>query len=153
MKYLSSSLSAAGLIFFSFLLWLTGVPANSAAPPSPPISVLEAVAPVYPQEAVSPKAIMGDVRVDVQVDSRGAVASAHAVSGHPALYKVTESAARRWVFSSAGADAGMRAARLLFRFRFVDYRTSADELGPIFKPPFEVEVRAKEPVIVDGQTK
>jgi TonB family protein len=135
------------------LIVFADLSAESQARSPPSISVVAAVAPVYPQRAISPEAIMGAVRVEAQVDSGGAVVSARAVSGHPVLYKAAEAAARRWAFSPSGSGEMLRRVTLLFKFTFVDDRTPEEELGPVFKPPFEVEVRARERVIIQRETR
>ena len=50
--------------------------------------------PAYPPIAKQMRAF-GEVRVEVAVDERGNVVSAHAVSGNPLLRSSAESAARR----------------------------------------------------------
>jgi TonB family protein len=134
------------LSFTLLVIMAAGSPAASSAQSQPSALVVEAVAPVYPQAAISPKPMMGSARVEVQVTAAGSVVSTRLAAGHPILYQAAEAAARRWVFSPSGG-AGARTITLLFKFTFVDYRTPEGELGPVFRPPFEVEVRAREPVI------
>lgn len=146
---LMSSKPSLTLLFFLLMFTLLSIQATAQS--SGQVFVVQAAAPLYPQEAISPKPIMGDVRINVQISPSGVVVSARAIGGHPTLYKVAESAARRWLFSSTDAQADMRTVQLIFTFRFVDYKTP-DELGPIFKPPFAVEVRAGQPVIITRET-
>jgi hypothetical protein len=132
--------------FLLFLIIIMLLSPEASAQSQPPVTVIEAVAPTYPRDAISPKPMMGSVKVEVQVDPAGRVASARPGAGHPILYKASEAAARRWLFPPSGGGES-RAITLLFKFTFVDYRTPEEGLGPIFNPPFEVEVRAREPII------
>jgi Gram-negative bacterial TonB protein C-terminal len=133
-------------LLFLLMLMLASIPA--AAQSSGQVSVVQAVAPPYPPEAISTKSVItGDVRVNVQIDPSGAVVSARAIGGHPLLYKAAEAASRRWLFSSVDAQSSMRAVQLSFAFRVEDYKTP-DELGTIFKPPFAIEIRGSLPVII-----
>ena len=106
--------SRPSITLLSLLLMVMISSVEVIAQSSEQVSVLGAAAPLYPQELISPKPIMGDVRINVQIASNGTVVSARAIGGHPTLYKVAESAARRWTFSSTSAEAGMRTAQLLF---------------------------------------
>jgi hypothetical protein len=56
---------------------------------------------------------------------------------------VSEQSARRWLFSPANIE--NRIIRLKFQFKIIpDVRGSSDLL-PIFKPPYEVEIRGTPP--------
>jgi hypothetical protein len=145
------TLSKLRLTLLPFLLMLTLSSIQSTAQTLDQVSVIQAASPLYPQELISPKEITGDVRINVQIDPNGVVVSARAIGGHPTFIKVAESAARRWVFSTIDTQSVMRTTQLFFKFRIIDYKTP-DELGPIFKPPYEVEVRAGHPVIISRET-
>src|SRR5436853_452520 len=116
------------LVLLFFLLMLTISSIQATAQSSGQVSVVQAVAPIYPQEAISTKLVItGEVRVNVQIDASGVVVSARAIGGHPLLYEAAEAASRRWLFSSADAQAGIRTVQLRFAFRVEDYKTP-DEL-------------------------
>jgi hypothetical protein len=143
--------SRPGLILLGSFLLLSISSTRTTAQSPTQVSVVQAASPHYPPELIRPRAITGDVRVNVEIGPDGAVALARAIGGHPRLIVASETAARRWVFSSTDARAGLRTVQLSFTFRLVDYRTP-DELGPIFKPPFAVEVRAGYPVVVTTES-
>src|SRR5437588_4737326 len=84
------------------ILALTIVVSAQTKPPADP-EVVAAVAPSFPPIAASANTT-GDVIVEVNIDSSGSVASAHAVTGHPLLKKVCEATAKRWKFVPAKAD-------------------------------------------------
>jgi hypothetical protein len=143
--------SKVGFTLLSFLAIFMISSVQVMAQSSGQVSVVQAVAPLYPQELISPRPVTGDVRINVRINPDGTVARARAIGGHPTLIKVAESAARRWLFSSTDAHAGMRIVQLFFTFKLVDYKTP-DELGSIFKPPYEVEVRAGQPLSITRET-
>ncbi len=103
-------------------------------------AVLQAVAPIFPIPGKGNIAV-GKVVIEVQIDSKGVVTHAKAVQGHPALYGVSERAAKRWVFAAA-LNSEMRVIRLTFIFRIVDVVTPQEDLGPIFSLPYNVEIRS-----------
>jgi TonB family protein len=107
-------------------------------------SVVSAAAPWFPAVAKAAKAF-GDVVVEVEIDTSGAVSSARAVEGHSLLRKVSEDAAGRWKFAAA-EKAGARKARLTFSFRHAE--TSEDEGPPQFEPPYKVVVVSVTPCIM-----
>src|SRR3954467_9968147 len=103
------------------------------------LPVREAVAPIYPAVALLSRTI-GVVIVDVQIDSGGSVTAVRTVSGPMVLKPISELTARRWLFA-ASDSAGTRSVRLTFRFTIVPDKTSSAERTPIFRPPYEVEIR------------
>lgn len=111
--------------------------------------VVQAVAPSYPVNATVVRA-SGTVIVEVQVDARGAVTSTRIIESHKLLDKAAESGARRWVFAAADDEKGSRVARLSFTFKLMPSDASADDLLPVFMPPYQVEVRRAVPVVVDS---
>lgn len=113
----------------------------------PPL-VMSAVAPVFPPIAVAAN-ISGTVLIEVEVNAAGGVISARGVSAHPLLRKAAENTARRWQFMPATSDTGARAITLTFVFRIMPKETNADELTPVFTPPYQVEVRHRpaEPIV------
>jgi TonB family protein len=105
-------------------------------------AVREAVPAIYPLIALSARAT-GTVVVEVQIDSSGSVTSTRAISGAGVLKPVSEQSARRWKFASS--ETAMRKCRLTFRFIIVLDNASSVERLPIFKPPYEVEIRDSPP--------
>lgn len=118
---------------------------------SPPrqISVLRAVAPVYPPIAATAGA-SGTVVIEVQADPRGNVTSARAVEGLKILGRAAEDSARRWVFAPVDGKTDIRVARLTFTFKLMPDDADPSELVPIFMPPYQVEVRRATPRVADN---
>jgi TonB family protein len=111
--------------------------------------VVAAIAPTYPGIALAmPKG--GDVTVEVSVGSGGIVNDARVVTGAPPLRHPAVEAARLWRFAPGDAE---QRITLTFSFKIMPKNTSAEELTPVFKPPYEVEVRRTmpEPVVNYGQ--
>jgi TonB family protein len=108
--------------------------------------VVAAVAPIFPAIAAAAKA-SGDVIVEVKIDQKGTVFSAHAVEGHPLLQKVCEATARRWKFVAAKDSKSARAVRLTFTFRVVDDMAPEIDRTPVFLPPYKIELAGPKVVI------
>ena len=110
--------------------------------------VVQAVAPAYPPIAATAGAA-GTVVIEVQVKADGAVSSARVLDGIGVLAAAASNSARRWIFASSDA-ASTRVVRLTFVFKIMPRNTPADELLPIFMPPYRVEVRATVPEARDS---
>jgi hypothetical protein len=82
----------------------------------------------------------GEVVSEVKINSLDAVTSADAISGNPVLVGGSRQVARRWKFVTISDQKRIRVAQLTFVFRLVAKDTSIDELFPIFKPPYRVEI-------------
>lgn len=113
-------------------------------------SVIQAVAPIFPIPDKGNIAV-GSVAVEVQLDSKGVVTQAKAVQGHPDLFLVCESAAKRWVFA-ASPDSDVRTVRLTFVFRVMEDPTPEQDLGPIFLLPYKIEIRSNGRIVTTRQT-
>lgn len=111
---------------------------------SPAPAVEEAVAPVYPDLAVTGR-VAGAVTIDVRVSERGEVAAAEVAEGDPLLRQSSLDAARLWRFHG---QPGGHAARLVFSFRLMPKNTPEAQLGAVFRPPYRVEVRKITPAPV-----
>lgn len=120
------------------LLSVHGTESHPMAPlPIDQLAVLNAVSPVFPPTAVATNT-SGTVSVEVETNAAGEVTSARSERGHPLLRKAAEDAARRWRFKSATSASTVH---LTFVFRIMPKGTSAEELTPVFAPPYQVEVR------------
>ena len=120
-------------------------PALGQSHDHPPL-VVQAVAPVFPPLAVA-AAQDGTVLVDLHIDAKGAVETLQIVEGPKLLHRVVEIAARRWMFSTAETKMATRLVRISFIFKLVPQKTSSEEILPIFRPPYQVEVRTRFPTI------
>ena len=97
--------------------------------------VLRYFAPKYPVTAQAVRAA-GTVIVDVKIDKDGKVISAVAESGHPLLRKVSEIAAKEWLFLT-DLNTEEREVRITFLIRQGD-RNKKDKLK--FRKPYTLEV-------------
>jgi TonB family protein len=104
---------------------------------TPPVTV--AVAPNYFPMALNSHA-SGEVVIEVRVNAEGSVASTEALSGNPVLAAGSRQVARRWKFAPATDKKGIRTARLTFVYHLVPKDTPLDELLPVFRPPYRVEI-------------
>jgi TonB family protein len=105
------------------------------------VAVLSAVAPAYPPIALTANT-SGDVQIAVTIDKTGHVTKAVFVSGNPLLHKAAVEAAKRWEFEKLDEEATLQ---LAFSFRMVPKDTSAEDMTPVFMPPYHLEVRGKLP--------
>lgn len=105
------------------------------------VSVLLAIAPVYPPIAITTNT-SGDVEVAVAIDRAGKVTRAELVRGHPLLRRSAIEAARHWEF--AATDGGTE-VHLMFSFRIVPKETPVEETTAVFAPPYRVQVSGKLP--------
>jgi len=64
---------------------------------------------------------------------------AHA-HGHALLTKPSETAAKRWRFDPVESDSPFRTVRLTFSFRALEEELPEDQVTPIFRPPYRIEV-------------
>jgi TonB family protein len=106
------------------------------------VQVLEAVAPAYPMLAVASNT-SGRVVVEARINAAGEVTSVKVIEGHRLLRPIAEGTAHRWRFNPSVRDAGIRTAVLTFTFNIMPKETRDDELTPVFKPPYQVEIRHK----------
>ena len=83
-----------------------------------------------------------------EIDSSGKVTSVRTVEGIRLLGAAAEKSARRWIFNPE--DIKTRTVRLTFTFKLVQDDAPADELLPIFLPPYQIEVRRALPKVVDS---
>ena len=102
-------------------------------------NVVVAVAPNYFPLALLSHA-SGEVVIEVKINSLGVVTSADAISGIPVLVGGSRQVARHWRFAANSDGKRMRTARITFVYRLVAKDTPIDELFPIFKPPYRVEI-------------
>lgn len=115
-------------------------------------SVISAVAPVFPLPDKGPW-VMGSVVVEALINSNGNVVVAHAITGHPFLYRASEEAARRWLFAPSADKSKERMTRLTFIFKMMEDDTADQDLSPIFMPPYKIEVRRIVPVMIQRNTR
>jgi hypothetical protein len=132
-------------IVILFAMFSLGVLGQETA--SHPI-VSQAIPPIYPAIAALTM-VEGKVIVEVRIDERGQTLSATAVEGPNLLRRIAEVAAMRWLFTKeTNAENILRAARIIFDFKMMPENTSEHDLQPIFKPPYEVEVRGVKPKLI-----
>ena len=140
-RLVALALSCVVIVFFVKTSFALNGSQNS------PIQVYKAVAPIYPPIARAARA-SGVVKVNVMVDSAGAVISARGVNAHPLLRAVAENAAQRWQFAPDKEAAAERQASLSFTFTIMPECAKYADLTPIFTPPNQIEVRTDPPAII-----
>jgi TonB family protein len=104
------------------------------------VAVVQAVAPFYPPLALAAH-ISGEVIVEVEVNNNGDVVGVKALEGHKLLQPAAEMVARRWLFKAVDNNKGDRQVKLRFRFTLLKEEYSREDLLPVFRPPFEVEIK------------
>src|SRR4051794_29275537 len=104
-------------------------------------SVVSAVTPMYPPTARAANAT-GDVFVDVEINREGKVTDVDSKNAMVLLRKVSEEAARRWVFAAAPNGEKKRKTRLTFSFRIMPEKSPYYEGTPVYYPPYKIEVRS-----------
>lgn len=114
--------------------------ARGGAPPQD-VGVRLAVAPVYPPIAMTANT-SGNVEIVAVLDKSGKVIETSLVAGHPLLRWAAIKATRRWRFQPGPSG---RRVHLIFSFRMEPRGTPAEEMTPIFAPPYHVEVRGMLP--------
>ena len=112
------------------------------------VGVIAAVAPVYLPQAVDAN-LSGEVIVDVEVNQTGSVTSTNVIDGNPVLGLSALKAAKRWQFASSMDRNHSRSIRIRFIFHIAPKGTSADELTPIFRPSYTIEVYHLPAVVVE----
>jgi TonB family protein len=105
------------------------------------VAVQSAVAPAYPAIALTANT-SGDAQIEVTIDKTGNATKADFVSGNPLLHKAAVEAAKRWEFEKLNEEATVQ---LTFSFRMLPKDTSAEDMTPVFMPPYHLEVRGKLP--------
>lgn len=129
-------------ITFATTLFISSIAAYQTNPSNNQVTLVEATPPLYPPIAVAVRA-EGEVMVEVTINNDGSVNGSKAVAGHILLQKASELAAQRWKFSAIEGQAITRKATLSFKFVLLPWKVGIEEEQPIFRPPFQVEVRYK----------
>ncbi|HKO60053.1 MAG TPA: energy transducer TonB [Pyrinomonadaceae bacterium] len=127
---------SASLIFLAFAM--NNSPTRGQGNGDQP-EVILAVAPNYFPLALSTHT-SGEVIVEVKINSEGVVTAVRAISGKAILIADSKYVARRWKFISTTDKRSTRTTRLTFVYRLVPKGTPIDQLLPLFKPPYRVEV-------------
>jgi TonB family protein len=102
-------------------------------------AVTTAVAPNYFPTALHSHA-SGEVVVAVKIAADGSVTSTESISGNRLLAAGSRNVARRWRFAAIEDKQQIRTARLTFVYHLVPRGTPSDQLLPMFKPPYRVEI-------------
>ena len=110
--------------------------------------VVQAYPAVYPNVAAAARA-SGSVVIEAKVDSSGKVTSTSIVEGIPLLAVAAGKSARRWMFAPE-AKQMERMVRLTFTFKLMPEDAPAEELLPIFMPPYQIEIRQALPKVIDS---
>jgi TonB family protein len=123
------------LLFIAIVTF--GGAANAQPTPTPAAPIpARRVQPPYPALAAAHH-ISGPVLVDVDIDPKGTVTEAVAITGDKMLRDVALKAARQWQFNAVDA-AAIRTLRLIFIFHETSYVPPDKE--PKFKCPYVMEL-------------
>lgn len=87
-------------------------------PPGKSPEVVKYIAPPYPPAALA-MAAMGEVVINIRIDGDGKAVYAKAISGHPLMRKVSETAAQQWIFTADKTNPE-REGKLVFFFDMVN---------------------------------
>jgi hypothetical protein len=132
-----------------YLMLFVGIIGTWACAPSPSPasapSVTRAIAPVFPPVAIQARSD-GAVTVETAITPSGEVADAKVVeiTGPPRVYlkEWYEQVARQWKFAESDSPS-IRTVQIKFVFRLMPTGTPPEQLGTVFLPPYQVEVRAE----------
>jgi TonB family protein len=130
------------LVLVSVFLLFTGGTVRNAQAPEP--GVIRAVPAVYPILAAVAKT-SGTVIVEVTIKPDGSVAEASTIEGPEVFRVAAERSARQWVFNRVEDEHLSRTARLTYSFKLIAATSNAEDLVPIFMPPFRLEIRGVTP--------
>lgn len=108
--------------------------------------VLEAVAPVLPSILVAAFE-RGRTTVEVIVGEDGQVKSIGEVKAPTPLRRALTAAARKWRFAPVDKGSGVRKIELVFVLKMVSSDAKSEELFFVFRPPYEVEIRVRAPIV------
>ena len=106
-----------------------------------PLSVIKAVAPVFPRTAIATSS-SGKVIVEIRVNGTGVVTSAKAVEGHPLLLRSSENAAKKWQFKQT--EIAETLLCLTFVYTVVPKDALPEEIVAVFSLPYQIEVKSFE---------
>lgn len=105
------------------------------------ITVVQAVPPTYPLIARNAR-VSGVVVVEAKLNAGGTVKEVKIIEGHKLLNLAAEKAANKWKFNVVDEKTKSRRVQLRFRFTLIpSNKGTPGDLGAVFWPPFEVEVR------------
>ncbi|HEX8163963.1 MAG TPA: energy transducer TonB [Pyrinomonadaceae bacterium] len=140
---LISALPLAGVVVGFYRS--TGFSSSAHTSPTGEISVVTAVAPLYPPLILRGSQISDKepATVSVRIDEQGNVTSAQAVGGGTFFRRPAEKAARQWRFVPSESGEKVRTAKIIFVFRIMPPNTPPEELGTVFTPPNLVEIRSE----------
>lgn len=123
----------------------------NAQKPEESVLVLEAVAPVFPTIIIS-AVERGRTTVEVIVGEHGQVESIGEVKAPAILRRTLSAAARKWRFAPVEKGSGVRKIELVFVLTMVSSDAKSEELFPVFRPPYEVEIKVRAPIVSRDQT-
>jgi len=112
--------------------------ANGQNSPPKPVKL---VAPSYPEVMVLTK-VAGNVILSLSVGSDGNVKKVHFIDGVRPRAKISEQAARKWIFPQTKRRS-LRRVRVTFLYTLLPSTANIDEEGTFYYEPNYVELRAR----------
>ena len=107
-------------------------------------NVVEAIAPVYPPFAVAASQ-EGTIIAGITISSDGRVAATRISGESEILKRVVDIVVRRWRFNTITGSHRLRTVQVTFIFAIMPAKSPPEDLLPIFRPPYQIEIRAKRP--------
>lgn len=104
--------------------------------------------PNYPPLAVA-AGVMGNIIVEVSINTTGAVTTTKIIQGHPLLDQTAETAAMKWRFTPDANGLTARTARLFFTFRIMPTgcRDAQKVIPPARLSPYQLVINRGQPCV------
>lgn len=104
--------------------------------------------PTYPPIAVAAR-VMGNIIVEVSMNTAGAVTTTKIIQGHPLLNQTAAAAAMKWRFTPAANGLTARTARLIFTFRIMPTgcRDAEKVILPVHLSPYQLIISRGQPYV------
>ena len=99
------------------------------------------VSPVYPDVMILTK-VSGKVIVSIKVNKKGEVTEAKFIQGIKSLGKISEKAAKSWIFNSSQMNA-TRNGKLTFIYKLIPADSPYNEANIIYFSPFTMQIKGK----------
>jgi hypothetical protein len=99
------------------------------------------VSPVYPDVMIQTK-VSGKVIISIKVNKKGEVTEAKFIQGVKSLSRISENAAKSWVFNSSVKNA-TRTGKLTFIYKLIPADSPYSEANIIYFSPFTMEIKGK----------
>jgi TonB family protein len=118
------------------------------------VTIMKLAAPEYPRLALQTR-IAGEVKISVEIQADGRVASASFVSGHPLLARAAIDSAQQSQYACLECDDSLHSYILLYSFEFVSFgscrETDQKQKGTQEKPRYPLVTQTQNRVTIVDQ--